>query len=95
MKAKYRQFSCRTPVRQLPYVSNVLILSYRRLPEGTLCIALSAAFSCFKLFTMPRGGSVSLSLLSLLLFAFRRGPGCGVIVCFTAGALRLLRSREE
>lgn len=28
MKTRYRLFLCRTPVRQLPYVSNVLILSY-------------------------------------------------------------------
>ena len=33
MKTKYRQFFLSHPVRQLPYVSNVLILSYWKLPD--------------------------------------------------------------
>ena len=36
MKTRYRLFSCRTPVRQLPYVSNVLILSYWKSPQRVL-----------------------------------------------------------
>ena len=60
------------------------------LVEGALSIALSIALSYFKLFTMPQGGSVSLKLLPLIVFAFRHGPRYGVLVCVTAGALRLL-----
>ena len=36
MKTKYRLFSCRTHVWQLPYTSNVLILSYWKFPQGGL-----------------------------------------------------------
>ncbi len=53
------------------------------LVEGALCIALSIALSFIKLFALPQGGSVSLSMLPLFIFAFRRGGPLGM----TAGAI--------
>ena len=55
----------------------------RILVEGALCIALSIALSFIKLFSLPQGGSVSLSMLPLFIFAFRRGGISGI----TAGAI--------
>ena len=51
--------------------------------EGALCIALSVVLSYLKLFRMPQGGSLTLELVPLIVFAYRRGIkwGCG------AGAL--------
>ena len=53
------------------------------LSEGALCIALSTVFSWLVLFRMPQGGSLTLELVPLIIFAWRRGVrwGCG------AGAL--------
>ena len=39
------------------------------LVEGSLCIALSVALSFVKLFALPQGGSVSLGMLPILVFA--------------------------
>lgn len=51
--------------------------------EGALCIALFIVLSWLPLFRMPQGGSVTLDLVPLIVFAWRRGVhwGCG------AGAL--------
>jgi len=53
------------------------------LSEGALCAALSVAFSWLVIFRMPQGGSLTLELVPLIVFAWRRGVrwGCG------AGAL--------
>lgn len=58
-------------------------ISLKVLVEGALCIAFSIALSFIKLFSLPQGGSVSLSMLPLFIFAFRRGGMMGV----TAGAI--------
>ncbi|MEG1602100.1 MAG: energy-coupled thiamine transporter ThiT [Cloacibacillus sp.] len=62
----------------------------RVLVEGALSIAFSIVLSYFKLFTMPQGGSVSLGLLPLLIFAFRNGGRYGMLAGAVTGLLRLM-----
>lgn len=59
------------------------------LVEGALCIALSIALSFVKLFALPQGGSVSLSMLPLMVFALRRGGPLGVAAGAVTGLLHL------
>jgi len=59
------------------------------LVEGALCIALSIALSYVRLFSLPQGGSVSLSMLPLFIFALRRGGGCGMLAGAVTGLLHL------
>ena len=40
IKPSIANFTCRTPVRQLPYFGNALILSYLKLPLELFCHAL-------------------------------------------------------
>ncbi|MDO4560673.1 MAG: energy-coupled thiamine transporter ThiT [bacterium] len=60
------------------------------LVEGALSIALAVVLSYFKIFTMPQGGSVSLTLLPLLIFSFRNGWRYGILVGAVTGLLRLM-----
>lgn len=57
--------------------------------EGALCIALSTALYFVKIFQMPQGGSISLTMLPLLIFALRNGGTQGIVVGTVAGILRL------
>lgn len=59
------------------------------LVEGSLCIALSIALSFVKLFALPQGGSVSLGMLPIFIFAIRRGGTAGVSAGLTVGLLKL------
>ncbi|MDD4160570.1 MAG: energy-coupled thiamine transporter ThiT, partial [Synergistaceae bacterium] len=59
------------------------------LVEGSLCIALSIALSFIKLFALPQGGSVSLGMLPIFIFAIRRGGAAGVSAGLAVGLLRL------
>lgn len=59
------------------------------LVEGALCVSLSIALSFIKLFSLPQGGSVSLSMLPLLIFTLRRGGFFGVTAGTVAGILHL------
>lgn len=60
------------------------------LVEGALCIALSIALSYLRLFSLPQGGSVSLSMLPLFIFALRRGGAFGTLAGVVTGLLHLL-----
>ncbi|MDO5116210.1 MAG: energy-coupled thiamine transporter ThiT [Synergistaceae bacterium] len=60
------------------------------LVEGALSAALAVALSYFKLFSMPQGGSVSLTLLPLLIFSFRNGARYGIFAGAVTGLLRLM-----
>lgn len=51
--------------------------------EIALSVALATALGMFTVWKMPQGGSVSLGMLPLIVFAFRRGLGPGLV----AGAL--------
>ena len=59
------------------------------LVEGSLCIALSIALSFVKLFALPQGGSVSLGMLPIIVFAVRRGGTAGVSAGLVVGLLKL------
>lgn len=59
------------------------------LAEGSLCMALSVALSFVKLFALPQGGSVSLGILPIFIFAFRRGGSAGMFAGLAVGMLRL------
>lgn len=56
---------------------------------GALCIALSFVLSCFRLFRMPQGGSVTPgSMLPIMLFAAAFGVGPGLLAGLTYGVLQ-------
>ena len=59
------------------------------LVEGSLCIALSVALSFVKLFALPQGGSVSLGMLPIFVFAIRRGGTAGISAGLAVGLLKL------
>ena len=59
---------------------------------AALSIALSFVLSCFRLFRMPQGGSVTPgSMLPIMLFAAAYGVGPGVVVGVAYGALQYLQ----
>lgn len=59
---------------------------------AALSIALSYVLSCFRLFRMPQGGSVTPgSMLPIMLFAAAYGVGPGVVVGVVYGALQCLQ----
>lgn len=64
-------------------------ITSRTMVEGALCIALSTALYFIKFFELPQGGSITLTMLPLLIFALRNGGTMGVTVGFVAGILRL------
>lgn len=61
--------------------------------EGAICIALAYALSFFKFKLWGQGGSIDIVMVPLLVYAYRRGAGWGVmaglifgtIKCFYAG----------
>ena len=68
---------------------NIMRVPIRILVEGALCIALSVALSFVKLFALPQGGSVSLGMLPIFIFAIRRGGTAGVSAGLAVGMLKL------
>lgn len=60
------------------------------LVEGALCIALSVILSSFKIFRMPQGGSITLEMLPLLFFAYRRGAAWGITAGGVSGFFQLI-----
>lgn len=51
----------------------------RLVVEGGLVIALSVVLSFVTIWQMPQGGSISLAMLPVLVYAFRRGVGPGLV----------------
>lgn len=47
----------------------------------------------FIAFSMPQGGSVSLAMIPIILMAFRRGLGAGLLTGLTVGLLQLVTGR--
>ena len=58
--------------------------------EIALIVALSYVLAQFRLFRMPQGGSVTLTMVPLLVLAFRRGAGPAVVAGLILGLLRLM-----
>jgi len=62
----------------------------RRLTEIAICVALAVVGSFLKVWEMPQGGSVALTMVPILLIAIKRGPGAGCTTGAIYGALSLL-----
>ena len=71
------------------------------LVEGALCIAIAYALSFIKFKIWPEGGSIDIVMVPLLIYAWRRGAGWGIIAglifgtikCFFAGGFAWGRAR--
>lgn len=57
--------------------------------EGAMAVALSVVFSAIRLWSMPQGGSLTLEMIPLFLFALRRGGRAGCAVGAVSGLLQL------
>ncbi len=65
--------------------------SVYRLTESALLLAIAAVLSVIKLVDMPYGGSVTLlSMLPVILIAYRYGTHWGLLTGFTYGLIQLL-----
>lgn len=60
------------------------------LAEIAIFSAIALVFDKIPLFTMPQGGSVSLSMLPIVLLALRRGLGTGVLTGAIVGTIQLI-----
>ena len=65
-------------------------LTIRTLTEGAILIAAAQVLSAIKLWEMPWGGSVCLSMLPIFLFACRWGIGPGLMSGFVLGVLQFM-----
>ena len=62
----------------------------RALCEGAVLLAAAQVLSYIKIWEMPWGGSVVLSMIPLVLFAVRWGLGSGLLAGFAFGVLQFL-----
>ena len=67
-------------------------MTLRCLCEGALLLALAQVLGYLKLWELPNGGSVTLSMLPIFLFCVRWGFGPGMIVAFARACLSHSRS---
>lgn len=58
--------------------------------ETAIMIALAVVLSFVKVFEMPQGGTISLTMIPLLLLAFRRGPVAGIIGGVMYGVISII-----
>ena len=58
--------------------------------EGALMVALAQILSFIKLWEMPWGGSVILSMVPLVLYGLRWGPGSGFTAACVFGVMQFL-----
>ena len=61
----------------------------RALCEGAIMLALAVVLNYFKLFRLPNGGSISLEMLPMFVFALRWGVGPGLLTSFLYGVVQL------
>ena len=62
----------------------------RRLAEGAVMVAISQVLSMIILWRLPQGGSVSLDMLPIFLYAVRWGVGPGLMSGFAIGILQFI-----
>ncbi len=62
----------------------------RRLTEIAVCVAMAVVGSLIKVWEMPQGGSVALTMVPILLIAIKRGPLAGCMTGAIYGVLSLL-----
>lgn len=65
------------------------IRDVRVLTEAALSVALAFVLSFIKLLDLPFGGSISLEMVPLILFALRQGAAAGIITGAVYGMLNL------
>lgn len=62
----------------------------RTLCEAAILIALSVALEMITLYKLPNGGSVTLSMVPIILFAVRHGIGWGAMAGFVFGGINYM-----
>ena len=62
-------------------------LTVRCLVEGAICVALATILGLWRLWKMPWGGSVTLNMMPIFIFAIRWGAGPGLLAGFVMGLL--------
>ena len=62
----------------------------RALVEGALFVAIAEILGYLKIWHMPEGGSVSLMMLPIIIYALRWGLGKGLIASFAFGLLQMV-----
>jgi len=62
----------------------------RKLTEIAVCIAMAVVGSFIKVWEMPQGGSVALTMVPILLISIKRGPWAGAVTGAIYGVLSLL-----
>ena len=62
----------------------------RRLCEGAIMVAIAQILSYLKLWEMPWGGSIVLSMVPIILFSVRWGLGSGLLAGFVFGVLQFM-----
>lgn len=62
----------------------------RRLTEMAVCIAMAVVCSFIKVWEMPQGGSVALTMVPILFIAIKRGVASGVLAGAVYGLLSML-----
>lgn len=65
-------------------------LSLRALVEGAILVALAVILSLIKLWEMPWGGEIILSMVPLIFYSVRRGLTRGLLACFVFGVLQFV-----
>lgn len=65
-------------------------LTLRCLCEAAIMVALAQVLGYIKLWTLPNGGSVTVSMLPIFVFCARWGFGPGMLASFALGLLQLL-----
>ena len=83
----------RDPRKEQQYMStntNKAHLRVRALTEGAMLVALAQVLSYLKLYELVNGGSVTLAMFPILLYAVRWGLGKGLLAGFAFGALQLI-----
>ena len=58
--------------------------------ESAIMVALAVVLSFVRVWSMPQGGTVSLTMLPLFLLAFRRGPVAGIISGIIYGGISII-----
>ena len=62
----------------------------RKLCEGAMMVAFAQILSMLKIYELPQGGSITLAMLPIILFAVRWGLGGGLLSASVFGLLQLI-----
>ena len=65
-------------------------LTLRALTEGAILIAAAQVLSYLKLWRMPWGGSITLAMVPIILYAVRWGLGNGLLAGFVYGIMQFM-----